>query len=192
MKTLGKSILWAICAVLLTAPLRADDGAKKASASPAPADAKGGTPDGLNPHPGGFPGGVTGNGIGVGNGGMNQGMNVRREAWNSLGPWGTRGPDAATAAKLKKAEDLQKKSVDQAAKMRDADAAGQAAAKADLRKTLGELFDVKWEIESLGQQALEQRAAKLKARLDKRKASREELIDKRIEELSGDGDDDWD
>jgi hypothetical protein len=180
MKTFGRVILWAACAVLLSAPSRAED-AKKGSAAQMPIAGM----DGTSPHSGCFPGSVNGAGM------MSQGMTNQAMNSGGFGPWGARGPDAETAAKLKKAEELEKKTVDMGVKLRDADPASQPAAKAELRKTVGELFDVKLAIAESIQQAAEKRAAALKARLEKRKAAREEFINKKVDRIAGD-DDDWD
>lgn len=179
MKTLGTTIFLSACAAaLLAAPLRAEK-----SAAPAPAPTQQSGVSGFSPTPGTGPGLAPGLGVGPDAG-------VRRDGINDS-TWGRRGPDPEIAAKAAVVADLERKAADQGAKLRAAAPAAQAAAKAELRKTLGELFDAKLAAGEALAQSMEKRAAALKARLEKRKAGREALIDKRVEQLAGDEDDDW-
>ncbi|MDE2509780.1 MAG: hypothetical protein KGL74_01540 [Elusimicrobia bacterium] len=78
------------------------------------------------------------------------------------------------------------------AKYRDAAPAAQAAAKVELRAAVAELFDARLAVSEAEAAAIEKRAANLRAHLEKRKAMRDVLIDKRVEDMTGDDEDDWD
>ncbi|MDE2142166.1 MAG: hypothetical protein KGJ84_07135 [Elusimicrobia bacterium] len=186
MKTLGRDLFFAACAVVLTAaPLCAAGGVKKGVKSPAPAAAAPARSDGQR-----MDGGMTNpGGPGVGPAGPDA-----RGPRNMCGggAWGRRGPDADAVAKMKKAEDAERKAVDLGAKYRDAAPAAQAAAKAELRAAVAELFDARLAVSEAEAAAIEKRAANLRAHLEKRKAMRDVLIDKRVEDMTGDDEDDWD
>ncbi|MFI5347117.1 MAG: hypothetical protein ACHQ51_12155 [Elusimicrobiota bacterium] len=187
MKTLVRNIVLSACAVVLvSAPLRASGSAKAGAAkngANSPAVATPPLADGAR-----MDGGVTGpDAAGSPTGPGMRGMQ------NSCGDsaWGRRGPDADATAKMKKAEEAEKKAVALGAKVRDAAPAAQAAAKAELRQAVAELFDARVAVAEAHAAAAADRAAELKARVEKKKTLREVFIEKRTEDLSGDGDDDW-
>jgi hypothetical protein len=183
MKTLGRNVLWAACAVFL-ASLSAS-AAGKAKTGTEPASSPVATPpraDGV-----GMDGGV------VGNNATGTGPGARGGQNNACGngAWGRRGPDADGLAKMKRAEQAERRAVELGAKLRDAAPGDQAAVKAELRKAVGEAFDARMAVAEAEAAAIEQRATSLRARLEKKKAMREAIVDRHVDEISGDDEDDW-
>lgn len=93
--------------------------------------------------------------------------------------------------KLDKMRELETKCHDLSATVRSGTDAEKAAAKPELRKAIGELFDAKLALETTMLARMEKHAAELKAKLAKRKATREKAIETRFLRMSGDGDE-WD
>jgi hypothetical protein len=194
MKTLGRTMLWSACAaVLLAAPLRAEDGADGGpDAGPPPADSPAPPPPPPSPRDAAPRGPAPGRGGWNGPGDSGGKGDGDRSGPGWRGTWGRGGPDPDVVEKMKKAAELDRKIEPLAVKMRGAAAGAQAAAKAELRKAVVALFDAKIELAEAEQKALEKKAAEMKIRIQKRKTAREALIDKKLEELAGDEEDDWD
>lgn len=93
--------------------------------------------------------------------------------------------------KLDKLRELETKAHDLATAVRKGTDAEKAAAKPELRKAIGELFDVKLALETTMLARMEKQAVELKAKLAKRKVAREKAIETRFLRMSGDGDE-WD
>lgn len=85
--------------------------------------------------------------------------------------------------------ELEKRSREQAGRAREGSDAEKAAAKAELRKTLGELYDAKLAMEAAVLAKLEKHASELKARIAKKKSSRDKAIESRLSRMTGEGDD---
>lgn len=107
------------------------------------------------------------------------------------GPRGPHGMDPETKEKLDKMRDLEMKARDLAMSLRKGTDAEKAAAKSELRKTIGELFDAKLALETAMLANMERNVAELKAKIAKKKSSREKAIERRFMRMSGDGDE-WD
>lgn len=93
--------------------------------------------------------------------------------------------------KLDKLRELETKSHDLATTVRTGTDAEKAAAKPELRKAIGELFDAKLALETVMLARMEKQAAAMKTKLAKRKAAREKAIETRFLRMSGEGDE-WD
>lgn len=179
MKTLVFTLL---AAALAAAPAFAQDDVSgpspdanhPPSARPAPPGAPQDGPDGA---PGSRPGGAGGG--------------DHRGSW---GPWGRRGPEPDLVEKMQKAEEIDGKIWPLVLKVRGAKSAkDKEAAKADLRKAVAALFDAKLAIAEEAIKSHEKRAAELRSRVAKRKARREEMIDRKLSEAVGEDDgEDWD
>ena len=107
------------------------------------------------------------------------------------GPRGQHGMDPETKEKLEKMRDLEMKARDLAMSLRKGSDAEKAAAKSELRKTIGELFDAKLALETAMLANMERNVAELKAKIAKKKSSREKAVERRFMRMSGDGDE-WD
>ena len=107
------------------------------------------------------------------------------------GPRGPHGMDPETKEKLDKMRDLEMKARDLAMSLRKGTDAEKAAAKSELKKTIGELFDAKLALETAMLANLERNVTELKAKIAKKKSSREKAIERRFMRMSGDGDE-WD
>jgi hypothetical protein len=107
------------------------------------------------------------------------------------GPRGPHGMDPETKEKLDKMRDLEMKARDLAMSLRKGTDAEKAAAKSELRKMIGELFDAKLALETAMLANMERNVAELKAKIAKKKSSREKAIERRFMRMSGDGDE-WD
>jgi len=103
---------------------------------------------------------------------------------------GPRGMDPAMKEKFAKTRELERKVRDLSKSLRQGTDAEKAAAKTEARKTLGELFDAKLALETAMLEKLEKHAAELKAKLAKKKSSREKAIDSRLARMTGE-DDEW-
>lgn len=99
--------------------------------------------------------------------------------------------DPETKEKLDKMRDLEMRARDLAMSLRKGSDAEKAAAKSELRKTIGELFDAKLALETAMLANMERNVAELKAKIAKKKSSREKAIERRFLRMSGDGDE-WD
>lgn len=107
------------------------------------------------------------------------------------GPRGQHGMDPETKEKLDKMRDLEMKARDLAMSLRKGTDVEKAAAKSELKKTIGELFDAKLALETAMLANLERNVTELKAKIAKKKSSREKAIERRFMRMSGDGDE-WD
>ena len=107
------------------------------------------------------------------------------------GPMGGPGQDPEMKEKFEKMRDLEKKLHEVARKIAQSADAEKAAAKADARKIIGELFDAKLAMETSMLAKMEKHMADLKAKIAKKKSGREKMIDSKLARISGEGDD-WD
>jgi hypothetical protein len=107
------------------------------------------------------------------------------------GPRGRHEPDPETKEKLEKMRDLENKARELAMALRKGTDPEKAAAKTELRKVIGELFDAKLALETAMLANMEKHVAELKARIAKKKSSREKAIESRFVRMSGEGDE-WD
>jgi hypothetical protein len=103
------------------------------------------------------------------------------------GPRGMHDPEMKE--KFEKVRDLEEKTREISKAVREGSDAEKAAAKAELRKTLGELFDAKLAMEAAMLEKMEKHVAELKAKIAKKKGSREKAIDSRLSRMTGEGDD---
>lgn len=180
-------VLSLLAAALAAAPVRAQpgpDGAPAADPRSAPPGAPQGGPDGApNPRPGDAPG-RSWNGSAAGAPGA-------RGSW---GPWGRSGPGPEVTEKMQKVQELDGKMWPLLQKVRAAKSAkDKDAVKAELRKVVAALFDARLALAEEAQKSHERLAAEIKARIAKRKARRQELIDQKMAQAIGeDDDDDWD
>lgn len=101
---------------------------------------------------------------------------------------GRRDDDPEMNAKFEAVRDLEEKLRGISRNLRQGTDEEKAAAKAEARKTLGELFDAKLALETAMLAKMEKHAAELKARLAKKKASREKAIESRLARMTGDAD----
>lgn len=99
--------------------------------------------------------------------------------------------DPEMQEKLEKMRVLEEKAQAEALSLREGTDAEKAAAKAALRKTIGELFDAKLSLETAMLARMEKHVAELKARIGRKKSSREKAIETRFLRMSGEGDE-WD
>lgn len=104
---------------------------------------------------------------------------------------GPHGMDPEMKEKFSKMRELERKLHDLAKGLRSGTDAEKAAAKTEARKVLGDLFDAKLALETAMLEKMEKHAAELKAKIAKKKGSREKAIDSRLARMSGEGDD-WD
>jgi hypothetical protein len=137
---------------------------------------------------GGEPGGngPGGGGQGGSGGGDNLGMGPREGQ-------GQRGPesDPEMRAKLDKMRDLEMKLREVAKKLHQGTEADRAAAKTEVRKALGDLYDAKLVLETAMLERLEKHVVELKAKIARKKNSRDKAIESRLARMNGEGDD-WD
>ncbi|MBI2387247.1 MAG: hypothetical protein HYV14_14740 [Elusimicrobia bacterium] len=96
--------------------------------------------------------------------------------------------DPEMKAKLDKMRDLENKARELSIDWRDGTDAEKAVAKTELRKTLGELFDAKLSLETSMLARMEKHVAELKAKIAKKKSSREKAVETRLSRMTGDGD----
>lgn len=104
------------------------------------------------------------------------------------GPRGPQGIDPEMKEKIEKMRELEHKAREISKSLRQGSDAEKAAAKNELRKTIGELFDAKLSMETAMLEKMEKRAAELKAKIAKKKSSREKAIESRLARMSGEGD----
>ncbi|MBI4059814.1 MAG: hypothetical protein HY403_00130 [Elusimicrobia bacterium] len=128
-------------------------------------------------------------------GGERGGRNERREGMEARGdrkgPRDPHGGDPAMREKFEKMQELEQKIREIARSMRQGSDSEKAAAKAEARKALGELFDAKLAMEKAMLEKMEKHAAELKAKIARKASSREKAIESRLARMSGEGDD-WD
>lgn len=128
-------------------------------------------------------------------GGHEGGMRERREGMGGRegreGPRGPHGGDPEMREKIEKLRDLDHKLREISKNLRQGSEEDKAAAKAEARRVLGELFDAKLALETAMLAKIEKRAAELKAKIAKKKSSREKAIESRLARMTGEGDD-WD
>jgi hypothetical protein len=192
MKSLSKVLILSACAaVLAAAPSFAQDGpgpdGVPAAGSPAPGtpqDGPDGAPAAASAASSSRRGAAT---PGRGNSGS-----PAYGRQGSSSPWGRGGPSPAVAEKMQKVEELDGKLWPLIQKVRDAAAKDKPALKAELRKAIAALFDAHLALAEEAQKSHEKQAAEMKARIARRRAQREALIDKKLSETIGEDDDDWD
>lgn len=107
------------------------------------------------------------------------------------GGWGHDGeaPDPAMKARFEKFQALQKALHEKQEKLHRGTDAEKAAAKTETRKLLAELFDAKLAMQEDLVKKMESHLAEQKASVERKKASRDKLIDAKLERMAGD--DDW-
>lgn len=93
--------------------------------------------------------------------------------------------------KFEKLRELEQKVRELAKSLRQGSDSEKAAAKVEARKALGELFDAKLVLETAMLEKMEKHASELKAKIAKKKTSREKAIESRLARMAGEGDD-WD
>lgn len=118
-------------------------------------------------------------------GGRREGMGGRE---GHGGPMGM-GGDPEMKEKFVKVRELERKLHGLARGLSQGSDAEKAAAKTEARKALGELFDAKLALESAMLEKMEKHAAELKAKIAKKKSSREKAIESRLSRMTGEGDD---
>ncbi len=99
------------------------------------------------------------------------------------------GGDPAMKEKLDKVRELERKVHGLAKGLSQGSEAEKAAAKAEARKSLGELFDAKLVLETAMLEKMEKHMAELKAKIAKKKTGREKAIETRLSRMTGEGDD---
>ena len=106
------------------------------------------------------------------------------------GRGGPGGPhdDPEMKAKFEKMRELEQKVRELAKGLRQGSDPEKAAAKVEVRKTLGDLYDAKLAMETAMLEKMEKHSAELRAKIAKKKGSREKAIDSRLARMSGDGD----
>ncbi len=101
------------------------------------------------------------------------------------------GTDPVMNEKFEKVRGLEQKVREMSRGMREGSDAEKAAAKTEARKVLGELFDAKVALDSAMLEKMEKHVSELRAKIAKKKSSREKAIDSRLARMTGEGDD-WD
>ena len=115
----------------------------------------------------------------------------REEARREQGPGDERPPmDPEFKEKLAAIRAAEEKVHAVAQKLRAGSEVERSSARTEARKLLGELFDAKLELQEFELSRLEERAAELKAKIARKKLSREKAVDERLAKMGGD--DDWD
>ncbi len=99
--------------------------------------------------------------------------------------------DPEMKEKFEKMRELDKKVREIFKNSRQGSDSEKSAAKNEARKTLGELFDAKLALETAMLEKMEKHVAELKAKIAKKKSSREKAIESRLARMTGEGDD-WD
>lgn len=101
---------------------------------------------------------------------------------------GPHGMDPEMKEKFLKTRELERKLRDLSMNLRQGTDEQKSAAKAEARKVLGELFDAKLALETAMLEKMEKRAAELKAKIAKKKSSRDKAIESRLARMTGEGD----
>jgi uncharacterized protein YukE len=114
---------------------------------------------------------------------------VRKRMRREDGPRGHQGFDPQMREKHEKVRGLEQKVRELSKTLRQGADAEKASAKTEARKVLGELFDAKLELETAMLAKMEKHAAELKAKIAKKKTSREKAIESRLSRMTGEGDD---
>lgn len=102
---------------------------------------------------------------------------------------GRRFRNAEMEESFEKISELQDKVNDLARSAREGSDTEKAAAKIELKKALGELYDARLASEVRMLEQMEKNTAELRARVAKKKASRERAIETRLARMTGEGDD---
>lgn len=116
-----------------------------------------------------------------------EGMGGREGMPGRGGPGGPH-DDPEMKAKFEKMRELEQKVRELAKGLRQGSDPEKAAAKVEVRKTLGDLYDAKLAMETAMLEKMEKHTAELRAKIAKKKGSREKAIDSRLARMSGDGD----
>lgn len=98
--------------------------------------------------------------------------------------------DPAMKEKMRRAHELRKEIHQESRAIKEGGDA--AKAKPALRRKLAEFFDLRLSIDEAMAGRLEKRLAELKQKIERKKSNRDKIIDKRLESLAGESDDDWD
>lgn len=104
---------------------------------------------------------------------------------------GERGGDPAMRAVFEKIRGLEDKVRELSMTLRRGSDKEKAAAKDEARKTLGELYDAKMELDAGMLEKMEKHVAMLKEKISKKKSKRAKAIESRLARMSGE-DDGWD
>mgnify|MGYP001585630482 CR=1 FL=1 len=105
------------------------------------------------------------------------------------GMMGKRDHDMALHEKYMKMHEIEKSVRQAAQKARKGSDAEKAAAKPELKKLLGDLLDVKLDIDQYRLTKAEKETVELKEKIAKKKANRDKMIESRLSKMSGEGDD---
>jgi len=192
MNTPSRTSILAVCAAILAAaPLRAQAPGPDAPPPDMQAGVPHNGPDGAPNSRPGAPGGGPDQGGPVG--GWGTPGSGRGEHRGSIGPWGRSGPAPELIAKMQKAAEIDGRLWPMIQKLRGSTQKERDAAKPELRKLVAELFDAKVAVAEEEQKSHERRAVQLKERIAKRKARRDAIVDRKVNEALGEDDgDDWD
>ena len=116
-----------------------------------------------------------------------------RESMGNREGQGPRGPesDPEMRAKLDKLRELDMKVRESSKKLHQGTDADKAAAKTEVRKALGELYDAKLVLEQAMLEHMEKHVVELRAKIARKKISRDKAIESRLARMNGEGDD-WD
>lgn len=97
--------------------------------------------------------------------------------------------DSELKAKLDKLGEIDEQLRELPKKIQVGSDAEKAAAKAEARKLLGQLFDAKFELETAMLAKMEKHVAELKSKLAHKKSSREKMIESRLSRMTGESED---
>ena len=159
-----------------------------------PGGAMPGMPGGVPQGPGGFGGGAAGGmGMGMGMGGLGGANPMGPGGMGGFGGPAGWGPPDPELQKLEvKDKEFAQRSYELAQKIKRLRAMGDRADKSklddliqDLEEAVAEHFEVRQAKRKLKLKRLEEELAKAKAAIDKREKGREQIIERRIEELIG-------
>ncbi|OGS40749.1 MAG: hypothetical protein A2506_06825 [Elusimicrobia bacterium RIFOXYD12_FULL_66_9] len=106
-----------------------------------------------------------------------------------MGPRDERPPDPALKEMFDAIKAAEEKVRSLAPRLREGSETQKSSARAEARRALGELFDAKLGLQEFELGRLEKRSSELKAKIARKKLSREKAIDERLAKMGGD--DDW-
>lgn len=113
----------------------------------------------------------------------------RGEERRERGPREGRPQDPELKAKIEAVKAAEEKVRAVAPRLRDGSETEKSSARTEARRALGELFDAKLAMQEFELDRLEKRSAELKAKIERKRSSREKAIDERLDKMGGD--DDW-
>lgn len=178
-------LLAALLAVAVSAPARAADldellpprqEAPESDEAPAPKGPR-------------IPGMPPGRGPGGPREGERREQGPREGERREQGPRDERPPDPELKEKFAAIKAAEEKVHAAAPKLKEGSEVQKSAARTEARKALGELFDAKLALQEFELDRLEKRTAELKAKIARKKLSREKAVDERLAKMGGD--DDW-